>query len=267
MKEIVNKEEHYEWKCMEITEPSDFEKFVENNNIIGRKVVGMKFVGINFDNFRYNTQVLQSVEIDEPFMFKFEDGSHWDINYSSDNCIYTGINALPEKTKSCIGSKKDVIKAEKIFSDIYQTTITNITINHIPVQEYEEYIYEPSEDQKECFNEIKIEFSNGCVISLTICWDYGWIMLIKPLNGILPKYQLRYLDINLGRRKYKYIRGNTYKLYVNININKNDISKGRIPHSRDKAKYLIVGDFLYRMHNIFRFGNVAVFEIKDKKDI
>ncbi len=261
MKEITNEEQFYEWKCMEITEPSDFEAFVKQNNIIGRKVTGIKFVGINFDTWRYDTGIFQSVEIDEPFMFQFEDGSHWDIDYSRDTLVYTALNGLPEKTESYTsGNDEDRINSDEIFSNIYGCTITNIIVNHIPKDDFIGHIYGPYEDQKECFTEIRIEFSNGCVIKVSNFFDYGWVMLEKPYHGQKPKCAYRRIEINFGRKKRGYIRGKIYTLY--INIEKKEQGKGRLAHNKNKAEYMIVGEFGSKQRNKYIFGHVAVFEMK-----
>ncbi|MCQ2250592.1 MAG: hypothetical protein MJZ66_05730 [Bacteroidales bacterium] len=262
MKEITNEEQFYEWKCMKIQEPSDFETFVKQNNIIGRKVTGMKFVGINFDTWRYDSEILQSVEIDEPFMFQFEDGSHWDIDYSRDSLIYTAINGLPKETDSYMGNdNEDRINVDEVFSYILGTSITNVIVNHIPIENFvPEFLYNEEDNQKECFSEIRIEFSNGCVIKLSNFYDYGWVMLEKPYHGQKPKCAYRHIEINFGRKKRGYIRGKIYTLY--INIEKKEQGKGRLAHNKNKAEYMIVGKFLNKQRNKYIFGHVAVFERK-----
>lgn len=186
-----------DWKSTIIQHPDELEKKFHALQLVGKTIVDAHFIGMDFDGTHMEEHpaiaiARQVAEIDEPIIFKLDDGRQIDIDYSEGSTFCIAENSIPLDVKSY--QQRDAINGRLFFRNILGEKITKIVVNRTN----EEPLFTGSygwtlnedETQEEFIDSVIFEMSNGFQIYMTSYIDFGHVIVGKfGQNRDFPKYR------------------------------------------------------------------------------
>ena len=140
----------------------------------------------NYNQIDENVEFLRYVEIDEPIIIEFEDGSRFEIDYCDGSTIKIGLNTLPKNIEWGINHPN--VDGNVVFSNCINKTVIGFEVS---MQDEMELTYDftgshgvdLSEDQDAYIASFRLLLSDCLAIVFNNFVDYGQVIVQEKNNN------------------------------------------------------------------------------------
>ena len=179
------------WDVDLIQDPNKLLKKLKELDIKNKTIKSIKTVGycFNFEQmspiFRDNESFSRYIQIDDPLIIGFEDGTKFEIDYSEGSTLKIGCNSLPDDIKSSVSEPN--IDCNVMFSNCIGKEIIGYSVEitddcYLGFDFTGSYGIELDENQDSYISCLKIHLSDQLTLNYTNYHDYGEVWVTDSYN-------------------------------------------------------------------------------------